>query len=77
LAKWTIANVFSGPLMDRFPDSPGKATLRAEDWWHFDGTGHLEGVTKLAESTYLSWLAWHWLYIQCGVGKRGLPVGRS
>jgi hypothetical protein len=23
LAKWTIANVFSGPLMDRFPDSPG------------------------------------------------------
>jgi len=35
------------------------------------------GYKDLAEATYLSWLAWHSLYLRCGVGKRGLPVGRA
>ena len=46
LAKWTIANRFSVmPLGCSFSCKLGDF-LRAENQWHFDGTGHLEGVRK-------------------------------
>ncbi len=57
LAKWTIAIGFSEPPRDSFPDISGKAALRTEDEWHFDGTGHLEGVREICRPTYSSWLA--------------------
>jgi hypothetical protein len=69
---------YSGkPLRDRFSDDSGKPPFALKidgistepDTW--------KGLQNLAESTYLSWLALHWFYIQCGVGKRDLPVRRS
>lgn len=69
--------IFSKPPRDRFPDISGKATLGAEDDGISTEPDTWKGLQNLAESTYLSWLALHWFYIQCGVGKTGLPVGHS
>jgi hypothetical protein len=65
LAKWTIAIGISDPLGIAFLIFLEKPPF-ALKMMAFRRNGHLEGVTDLAESTYLSRLVSHWL---CGAGK--------